>query len=82
MAERWRYVDEEMPELNTTVLVVVETDSPFGKGLGSYLDNYEKITGWGRTIEDWNKASRKGDKVLAWLPIPKFERKEKEDGRR
>ena len=77
----WHYVDEEMPELSTTVLVVVETDSPFGKGLGSYLDNYEQRTGWGRTIKVWNRADRNGDRVLAWLPIPKFERKEKDDGR-
>lgn len=77
----WHYVDEEMPELGTTVLVVAETDSPFGKVLGSYLDNYEERTGWGRTIKVWNRADRNGDKVLAWLPIPKFERKEKEDGR-
>jgi len=76
MAERWRYVDEEMPPLNETVLVIVERDSPFGRGLDSYLDSYREVTGWGRTIEVWGKASKEGHTVLAWLPIPPFERKE------
>ena len=80
MAERWRYVDEEIPPLDTTVLVVVEKDTPFGKCLGSYLDNYEQKTGWGKTITEWDKASREGHTVLAWLPIPPFERKGNNNG--
>lgn len=78
MAERWRYVDEELPPVNTTVLVVVEKDGIFGKCLDSYLDNYEQRTCWEKTIRYWHKASSNNHTVLAWLPVPLFERKENE----
>ena len=81
MAERWRYTDEEMPPLGDTVLIVAENKfGLFGAELVSYLDEYEQRTGWGRTIECWNKAGSLGHTVLAWLPIPQFKRKEKDIG--
>ena len=73
----WIYAEDKLPPLGERVLVVVEIGKVEGEPiLSSYLDVREQRTGWERTIECWRKSSDYGYRVLAWLPIPKFKKKE------
>lgn len=67
----WHYIeDNDYPPLNETVVCVSETWC----GLSAHLNERVKRTGWGRTIECWNKDV---DNIIAWCgPIPKFKRRE------
>ena len=73
----WHYIEDgDYPPLDHTVLAINKTSL----GLSAHLNERVQRTGWGRTIECWN---RDVDNIIAWHgPIPDFtERKvgEKEE---
>ena len=73
--KEWHYIEDEgYPPLDETVVAVSET----WLGIAMHLNRRVQRTGWGRTIECWNKDV---DDIIAWYgPIPEFKKKEEKDG--
>lgn len=69
--KEWHYIEDEgYPPLDETVVAVSET----WLGISMHLNRRVQRTGWGRTIECWNKDV---DDIIAWYgPIPEFKKKE------
>lgn len=76
MNNGWIYVEDELPPLDTDVIVIAEVYTGLGTHLVKFIDSRETRTGWGRTIECWHRDLG-GTKRLAWFLPPVFERKKK-----
>ena len=74
MNNGWIYVEDELPPLDTDVVVIAEVYTGLGTHLVKFIDSRETRTGWGRTIECWHRDVGSATR-LAWFPLPKFKKR-------
>lgn len=85
LSHQWISVEEELPEYGELVLVKhMPMASVYDYQINTSLSYREKSTIGDRWIINgmsWlvNKKNKEDNTVLAWMPIPKFETKDKED---
>ena len=68
LSHQWISVEEYLPEENEKVLVLYKHEGIILIGTDTYLGyNFYKMYG---IINGWSFG---GDRIIAWMPIPKFE---------
>lgn len=77
LSHQWISVDEALPEENEEVLCMMKSNYAIVSGYIYKENSIVKVA----TSSDFHFEDYEGYEVIAWMPIPEFETKNKEEKR-